>query len=122
MSNDCATSIGSARARRLVVLLSSVVALLATGFASADSYTGTVSMLEVWRNGNVAFTLSTAAGTCNGQFVINKTADGAKNQYAAVLAAKTSGRSVRVETTASCGPAENYGGSYNIPEYIYVES
>lgn len=97
-----------------------LVAALAAWPAHADVFLGTVSMLEVWRNGNVAFTLNTSVGTCNQQFVINASAPGAKNQYAAVLSAKTTGRRIRVDTSG-CGPADNYGSSYNIPEYIQVQ-
>jgi hypothetical protein len=95
-------------------------ALCWLGSASAAEYTGTVAMLEVWSNGNVAFSLSVAAPTCNQQFVLNKSNPGTKNLYAALLAAKHTGRPIRVITEASCGPAEGYGGSYNLPIYVYA--
>jgi hypothetical protein len=75
--------------------------------------------LEVWQGGHVAFTLSTSVPTCNQQVILNPSWAGAKNLYAALLAAKARGRPVKVNTS-SCGPAEGYGYSYNLPDYVYV--
>ena len=89
--------------------------------AGAADYTGTIDMLEVWESGNVAFTLNPApgAGACAQQFVINKNMQGARNLFAAVLAAKKTGTPIRV-VTSGCGPAFEYGSTYNLPLYIYV--
>jgi len=98
-----------------------VTLLFGGGPAVAADYTGTVNMLEVWRTGEVAFTLATTVGTCNGQFIINPSwNDAAKTLYAAVLAAKSKGAPVRV-ITSSCGPADSVPrASYNVPTYLYV--
>lgn len=40
--------------------------------------------------------------------------------YPALLAAKISGKTVRVNYENLCVAAEGYGGSYNIPAYIYI--
>jgi hypothetical protein len=93
---------------------------LASSPAFADQFTGTVSLLEVWKNGNVAFSLIPAAAGCNTQFILNFSANGTKNQYAALLAAKTKGAPVSVHTSGTCIVAENYGGSYHEPLYIYA--
>lgn len=98
-------------------LIAALLSLSAS--AHAVDITATVAMLEVWRNGNVAFTLSTPTTSCNGQFVLNASDPGTKNQYASLLAAKKTGGQVRVYTGA-CGPAENYGGNYNYVDYLYV--
>ena len=89
--------------------------------ALASDYTGNVSMLEVWRTGEVAFMLATTVGTCNGQFIINPSwGEPAKSLYAAVLAAKSKGAPIKV-ITASCGPADGMpSASYNVPVYLYV--
>src|SRR6185437_13383315 len=92
-----------------------------TSTAWADDYTGTVSMLEVWASGNVAFQLATSTPTCNGQFILNASSPGFKNLYAAVLAAQSRGAAVKV-TTSGCGPADGYGGNYNLPLYIYPQT
>lgn len=93
---------------------------LFTAPALATTYTGTVSMLEVWESGNIAFTLATSTPTCNGQFILNASAPGAKNQYAAVLAAKTKGSQITVYVSGNCIAADGYSGSsYNEPLYIY---
>lgn len=91
--------------------------LAATGVARADTFEGSASMLEVRDNGNIAFTLNPVAGTRNSQFILNKSWDGAKNLHAALLAAKARGAPVRV-VTGGCGPAEPYGGNYNLPVYL----
>ena len=105
--------------RRVVVNLIALSVFLAIRPALAASHIGTVAMLEVWPSGNVAFTLSVTVPTCNQQFVLNVSSLGTKNLYAALLAAKTSGRQVRVDTSA-CGPAEGYGENYNVVSYLYV--
>jgi hypothetical protein len=105
--------------RRLSFAAGILAALGVVSSAYAADYTGTISMLEVWDNGNVAFRLAPEATTCNTQFVINSSSLGLKNLYAAVLAAKKTGTPIRVVTYA-CGPADGFGGSsYNIPVYIY---
>jgi phosphoglycerate-specific signal transduction histidine kinase len=92
-----------------------------SGAFAFTTYSGTVAMLEVWANGNVAFTLNASVPTCNGQFVINASlAQAAKNIYAAVLAAKKTGTPIRVITSA-CGTADNYGGNYNLPDFVYAD-
>jgi hypothetical protein len=96
--------------------------MLATQSALATDYTGTVDSLELWVNGNIAFTLSqpVAPGCTLNQFILNKSADGTRNMYAALLAAKKSGSSVRV-TTNGCGVAEGYTAStYNLVTYLNV--
>ncbi len=94
---------------------------LASFSVSALSVIGKVDMLEVWKTGNVAFTLHTTVSECNGQFVLNYSENGTQKMYAAVLAAKVSGKSISVNYNDSCGVAENYGASpYNIPKYLYV--
>jgi hypothetical protein len=106
------------RCRKRVVVALCLV--LATQGARSADYTGTVAMLEVWDNGNVALTLNSSVPTCNQQFVLNASSPGFKNLYAAVLAAKKSGAPIRVYTNG-CGPADGAGGSsYNIPAYLYV--
>jgi hypothetical protein len=91
------------------------------GTVYAYDVTGTVDLLEVWNNGNVAFTLNPPASYCNNQFILNgSSASGAKNQFAAVLTAKTTGKQLRI-SYYGCGPADNYGGNYIIPSYIYVQ-
>src|SRR5687767_7408293 len=39
--------------------------------AAASTHTGTVAMLELWPNGNVAFTLNGVTLPCNGQVIVN---------------------------------------------------
>jgi hypothetical protein len=101
------------------IVLVSVLTTLNVSPVYAADITGTVAMLEVWRNGNVAFTLSAPISECNQQFILNVSSPGTKNMYAALLAAKKTGAPVRVYT-GGCGLAEQYGGSYNIVEYLYV--
>jgi len=95
-------------------------AILISGAAHAAFFiTGTVTTLEIWRIGNVVFELSTATSTCNGQFIINASDPGLKNEYAALLAAKRSGTAVKV-FSASCVSPENYSGTdYNRVDYLY---
>jgi hypothetical protein len=102
--------------------LSSVACILAifSSAVRADDVTGTITQLEVWRSGNVAFTLSENIESCNGQVILNLSDPGFKSMFATLLAAQATGQPVRVVTTG-CGPAENYGGSYNIPAYIYAQ-
>src|SRR5690349_13682917 len=104
-----------------ILLLALAAWISVVSIARADNFTGSIDMLEVWKSGNVAFTLTTSTGTCNGQFMINGTTGdpGAKNIYAAVLAAKKTGSPVRVYTSG-CGPADGYGGNYNLVLYLYV--
>jgi hypothetical protein len=89
--------------------------------ATAASYSGTVAMLEIWPSGNVVFSLNGVALPCNGQTVINKSMPAVKNLYAALLAAKISGRQVMLSSSV-CGPAEDYSPSvqYNQVDYLYV--
>ena len=85
---------------------------------NAGDFRGTVVWLEVWRNGNVAFTLSNATTSCNGQFILNVGDAGTKNQYAAVLAAWTTGASIYV-LSSTCGSATGGSPNYNIVDYLY---
>lgn len=88
--------------------------------ALAAQYTGYVSILEVWKNGNIAFSLNPSVPTCNAQFILNASAPGTKNQYAVVLAAKRTGTQIAVYISDTCIAAEGYGASYNEPLYIYA--
>ena len=90
--------------------------------AQAATYTGLVEWLEVWTNGNVAFRLAGVSGTCTSHqtFVLNHSAPGTKNQYAALLAGKHAGKPIRIYSSG-CGPAENYGNSYVQVDYLYVQ-
>ena len=98
-----------------------VLLILSLGSENAlsGSAQGQVNMLEVWENGNVAFTLMPLVTTCGGQFILNFSSNGSKNMYSALLASKISGKSVSVSYSDVCGPAENYGSQYNIPRYLY---
>ena len=90
--------------------------------AQAVSYTGTIEVIEVWRNGNVAFRLNGVSSSCatGNWIVLNKSADGTKNMYATLLAAKVSGKQVRVYSSG-CAPAENYGSTpYVQVDYLYL--
>ena len=100
--------------------LAAAALCLASGSACAAQYTGLVSILEVWRNGNIAFTLSPAIPGCNSQVILNASAAGTRNQYAALLAAKKSGSQVSVYVSGTCIAAEGYGGGYHDPLYIYA--
>ena len=96
-----------------------LVALLASK-AQAGDFTGTIDWMEVWRSGNVAFTLTPAITSCNGQVILNLSDPGLRSMFATILAAKEAGHAVRIYTNA-CGPAEGYGGNYNLPLYIYPQ-
>jgi hypothetical protein len=91
--------------------------------AKADvSYTGTIEVIEVWKLGNVAFRLNGASVTCanNNWMVINKSAAGAKNLYAALIASKLAGKAIRV-SAYGCGPADDYGPTpYLVVDYLYM--
>jgi hypothetical protein len=80
-------------------------------------------MLEVWKNGNVAFSITPAPGACNNQFILNFSDPGTKNQYATLLAAKSRGSQVMVYTNPTCVAAENFpsaGAVYNETQYLYA--
>jgi hypothetical protein len=106
-----------------LLVLATALSLSAIGPAAAQSpnyYIGTVVMLEGWRTGNVAFTLSASGVPCNGQFILNKSDDGSKNLYALLLSAKATDRTVKVYFTG-CGPAEGVAGSdYAQLNYLYL--
>jgi len=88
--------------------------------ALAAQFTGTVSILEVWNNGTVAFSLSPSVNRCNNQFIINVADGGLKNQLAVLLAAKRTGTLVSVYTDGACIEAVGYGGQYNWPQFLYA--
>lgn len=90
-----------------------------SGNAFAAYYTGTVDMLEVWTNGNIAFTLNTTGVPCNGQFIINQSWVGAKNFYAMLIAAKTADREVSVYNV-QCGFADGTAVNYALVAYLYL--
>ena len=92
--------------------------LFFAGIANSADVTGKIEMIEVWANGNIAFSFYPPMGVCNNQVILNASIGSTKNIYAAILAAKHADRSVRVVTNG-CGPAEGYGGSYNLPLYVY---
>lgn len=107
-------------------LLVAVFGLLFSQVTFAGGVTGKIGMLEVWQNGNIAFTVVDDAGTnlvaskCNGQFVLNRSAAGTKNQYAILVTAHTLGKKVAISYDDTCGTAENYNSSpYIIPIYVY---
>jgi hypothetical protein len=104
-----------------MTVLSVMVLLNLTSIRSAlaGDFTGKVEMLEVWENGNIAVSLTPAIVGCNAQVILNQSRPGTKNLYAALLAAKHADRAVRIYTNG-CGIADGYGGSYNLPLYIYV--
>jgi hypothetical protein len=99
----------------------SCLAALALGMeAHAASYTGAINWIEVWPNGNVAFSVAGAAPPCGlQQFVLNVSNPGTKNAYALLLTLKSQGKPVRV-SSSSCGPAEGYNpnSSYALVEYV----
>lgn len=97
-------------------------ALASTQSLAAGVLTGQVGMLEVWRNGNIAFTLNPGVDTgCQaaGQFILNASEPGTRNQLAVLITAKASRKQVQVYIR-SCGAAAGYGGDYAIPEYLYL--
>ena len=106
-------------------ILGMVVALAVLSVGPADAqgqqFSGKVAMLEAWRQGNVAFTLATTGVPCNGQFILNKSDLGTKNMYAMLVAAKTTGATVRVYFEG-CGSAEGTSTSYAQVAYLYLEA
>ncbi len=108
---------------RMMFALRFVAALLISSGATVQAqvpnwYAGSVTWLEVWKSGNVAFRLDAANPPCNGQFVINKSDPGFKNLYAALIAARLAERPITVYA-AACVAAEGYGGNYASVEYLY---
>ena len=87
-------------------------------------FTGTIDVLEIWKTGNVAFTLSpTVASFCGGQFVVNASAPGSRNLVATLIAAKSAGKPIRIVSyvdVSGCITADGYGGTYIDPNYIYL--
>jgi hypothetical protein len=107
------TAIGAALAAALAV---------STPAIADVSYTGTIEVIEVWKQGNVAFRLSGITGTCanNNWMVVNKSAPGAKNMYAALVASKLAGKAIKV-AAFGCAPAEEYGTTpYLVIDYLYM--
>lgn len=104
--------------RRLSAL--TLLACSASG-AFAEDFVGDVDQIEAWPGGNVAFTITATNANlpCNGQFILNKSADGTRNLYALLLTAKSTDRQVRISHT-TCGPAEGYGGNYAVVNYLYL--
>jgi type 1 fimbria pilin len=102
------------------------VVLFAGAYAQAqsidNSFSGNVRWLEVWKNGNVAFTIDVANPPCGGQFLINISngVDGAKNAYAALLGAKLSQRPVRIYVE-TCTTAAGVAFSYADVTYLYID-
>jgi hypothetical protein len=100
-------------------------ALLAAGIGSLRAQTtysyvsGNIIWLETWKSGNAAFTLS-AGAPCNGQYILNKSDPGFKNQYAMLVAAKLADRPVRVYI-GNCIASEGGGGSYAEVVYMYYD-
>lgn len=95
-----------------------LAASLISGTASAASYIGEIDWIEVWPSGNIAFKLKNVNAPCNGQFLINASMPGAKNLYAYLLTIRATRDSATVAHT-TCGPADGYGGSYAIVDYLY---
>src|SRR5688500_14218807 len=97
----------------------STMTLVASAMPAAaqtqSSYSGLITMLEGWRQGNVAFTLSAPGVPCNGQFILNKSDGGTNKNFAILVAAKAAGTPVRVYF-GGCGPAEGTVGS----DYVQV--
>jgi hypothetical protein len=103
-----------------VIVSVAITAAATVGAQSPALYTGNVVMLETWRTGNVAFTLSAAGVPCNGQFILNKSDPGSRNLFAVLVTAKTTERAVTVYFTG-CGPAEEYSGTnYALLNYLYL--
>lgn len=119
-----ATRRRNAGRRWSLAALGSVSLAVAPLVCTGVTYTGTVDMLEIWKSGNVAFSLLPAVtGYCNGQFIVNASALGSKNLVATLIAAKTAGKPVRVYSTADttgCVAADGYGGTYLEPAYVYL--
>jgi hypothetical protein len=100
------------------IALMALTALLSAQ-SYATSYIGKVDWIEIWPSGNVAFKLVGVTAPCaTQQFIINKSNEGAKNLYAFLLTAKATGSSVTVAQSV-CGPADGYGASYAIVDYLY---
>ncbi len=106
------------------IALGAAAALAALGlgpaYAQGQQFSGKVSMLEAWRQGNVAFSLTAAGVPCNGQFILNKSDAGAKGMYAMLMTAKATGATIRVYFDG-CGPAEGTSISYAQVAYLYLE-
>lgn len=107
-----------------------VFLLFASSSVFAGQGKGYVNMLEVWSTGNVAFTIDPIDPTdpasyvveCNTQFILNVSKAGTKNQLATVLAAKSTGKIVRIYHSDTCVAADGYGGgNYIEPSYLYLE-
>jgi len=108
---------------RAYSMLAAVALALAGQAQAATSYTGPIGVIEVWAYGNVAFKLSGITGTCGSAdwFVINKSTDGGKNLYAALLAAKLSDKAIRIYSEG-CGPADGFGSTpYVQVSYLYID-
>jgi hypothetical protein len=89
--------------------------------AHAANYTGTISWIEVWPNGNVAFAVTGVTLPCAlQQFVLNGSNPGTKNQYALLLTLKSQGKPVRI-SSSTCGPEEGYGANYALVDYLYFD-
>jgi hypothetical protein len=102
------------------VLAALALVMGAPAFSQSPNFTGTITMLEGWASGNVAFTLSASGVPCNGQFILNKSADGTNRLFAILVAAKAAGTPVRVYY-GGCGSAEGAGGNYAQVAYLYME-
>ena len=113
--------LGRMTMRAMLLCASLSVASIAHAYVT---YSGTVNMLEVWKTGNVAFTLTPAVTAfCGGQFIVNVSAPGARNLIATLLAAKAAGKIVRVTSYVDgngCIGADGYGGAYIDPTYVYL--
>jgi len=112
-----------ARWMKRTIMVSIAMAFSWTAVTQAAlNFGGTIVWIEVWRTGNVAFRLSDPASTttCNGQFILNASDPGIKNQYAALLAAKKTSSTVSVYSYSPCGPADGYGSNYIVVDYLYV--
>ena len=94
--------------------------LLMAAQAGAATHIGTINWIEVWPNGNVAFTLNgTSPTSCSPpQFILNASNPGTKNRYALLLTLKAQGLTVTI-SSGSCGPAEGYGSNYAVVDYMY---
>ena len=59
--------------KELKQILAATTLLLVVSVSQAASFAGTITWMEVWRSGNIAFRLSdpASASTCNGQFILN---------------------------------------------------
>ena len=103
-------------------ILAGAMAAMLCAPAHAGDYTGAITTIEIWAEGNVAFRLAGVGGTCatNEWFVINKSTEGGKNLYAALLAAKLADKPIRINSSG-CGPAEGYGSTpYLQVSYLYI--